>query len=151
MHMIRKIGLAALLLFIYQITFASPTIQFITIADATRGNTNAVDLGLKGETQGDLFVFDQPLMDANRKKDIGTNSGYCVITKVGVYSQCQWTLTFKNGSTITVAGQEFQKGTSSIPILGGTGEYTNAKGILTTFPNGDGTFTQKLQIKLDHH
>lgn len=130
--------------------FAKTVLSFTTTADATRGTVTLVDNGMVGASQGDVFVFDQPLLNANRSKDIGTNSGYCVTTKVGAYSQCQWTLTFKNGSTITVAGQEYEKGESKIPVIGGSGDYTGAQGILITYPNGDRTYTQKLKITVDN-
>ncbi|ELT50402.1 hypothetical protein F9K88_12985 [Brucella intermedia] len=37
--------------------------KIITIADGTRGEKRSVDTGSDGPSQGDLFVFDQPLMD----------------------------------------------------------------------------------------
>jgi hypothetical protein len=46
--------------------------------------------------------------------------------------------------TITVAGREAETGTSLIPIIGGTGAYVGASGVLTTTPNGDKKFTQVL-------
>ena len=55
--------------------------------------------------------------------------------------QCQWTLTLDNG-TIQVAGREFDKGTSSIAIVGGTGAYTGISGQMESTNNEDGTFAQ---------
>jgi hypothetical protein len=115
-----------------------------TIADARRGMKNPVDLGQPGDSQGDLFVFDQPLLDA-AGKEIGTNGGFCIRTKPGEYSECQWTLTFADG-TINVSGREAEKGTSFVALAGGTGAYLGARGEMATTPNSDGTFTQVVKI-----
>ena len=115
-----------------------------TIADARSGIATPVDLGPPGDSPGDMFVFDQPLLNEARDT-IGKNSGYCIRTLPGQFSECQWTLTMENG-TITVAGREAETGPSRIPIIGGTGEFEGASGVLTTTPNGDRTFTQVLTL-----
>ena len=115
-----------------------------TIADARSGIASPVDLGATGDSPGDMFVFDQPLLNEARQ-NIGSNSGYCVRTLPGQFSECQWTLTMADG-TITVAGREAETGTSLIPIIGGTGAYLGVSGMLATTPNGDRTFTQVLTL-----
>jgi len=115
-----------------------------TIADARSGIATPVDLGPTGDSPGDMFVFDQPLLNEARE-NIGSNSGYCVRTLPGQFSECQWTLTMANG-TITVAGREAETGTSLVPIIGGTGAFDGASGVLSTTPNGDRTFTQVLTL-----
>ena len=75
---------------------------------------------------------------------IGNNSGTCIRTRVGHSLQCQWTLTFENGS-IQVAGREFDQGTSVISITGGSGSYAGITGEMTSVNNNDGTFTQSLR------
>jgi hypothetical protein len=115
-----------------------------TIADARSGVASPVDLGAPGDSPGDMFVFDQPLLNEARQP-IGSNSGYCVRTLPGQFSECKWTLTMTDG-TITVAGREAETGTSFIPIIGGTGAYLGVSGVLATTPNGDRTFTQVLTL-----
>jgi hypothetical protein len=115
-----------------------------TIADARSGIASPVDLGAPGDSPGDMFVFDQPLLN-EAQQNIGSNSGFCVRTLPGQFSECQWTLTMTDG-TITVAGREAEKGTSLIPIVGGTGAYERVSGVLSTTPNGDRTFTQVLRL-----
>ncbi|MGB5518593.1 MAG: hypothetical protein WBO73_09030, partial [Gammaproteobacteria bacterium] len=61
--------------------------------------------------------------------------------------QCQWTLTFDNGS-IQVAGREFDQGASTISIIGGTGDYSGIGGEMESTNNGDGTFTQILRYRI---
>jgi hypothetical protein len=115
-----------------------------TIADARSGIASPVDLGAPGDSPGDMFVFDQPLLNEARQ-NIGSNSGFCVRTLPGQFSECQWTLTMTDGS-VTVAGREAEAGTSQIPILGGTGAFDRVTGVLATTPNGDRTFTQVLTL-----
>jgi hypothetical protein len=117
---------------------------FTTIADARSGIAKPVDLGEPGDSPGDMFVFDQPLLNEARE-NIGNNSGFCVRTLPGQFNECQWTLTMPDG-TITVAGREADNGTSQIPVVGGSGAYLGVTGVLATTPNGDRTFTQVLTL-----
>lgn len=123
----------------------------VTIADAKTSPAVGLDLGKPGDSIGDQWLFDQPLLDAKRKV-IGNNSGVCIRTKVGNSSQCQWTLTFDTGAddkgTIQVAGREFDKGSSNIAIVGGTGAYQHISGEMRSFKNADGTYTQTLTYTL---
>jgi hypothetical protein len=114
----------------------------VTIADARAHPAKVIDIGEPGDSVGDVLTFDQPLLD-QQGKQIGKNSGACIRTHVAHSFQCQWTLTLDNGS-IQVAGREFDKGTSQIAIVGGTGQYAGISGHMESINNGDGTFTQTL-------
>lgn len=118
----------------------------VTIADARIHKAEFIDIGALGDSPGDMFIFDQPLLDSDSKR-IGNNSGICVRTLVGHSLQCQWTLTLENG-TIQVAGREFDKGTSLIAIVGGTGAYMGVSGQMESTNNEDGTFSQVLRYQL---
>ncbi|WP_229720799.1 allene oxide cyclase barrel-like domain-containing protein [Dyella nitratireducens] len=126
----------------------SKPLVIVTLADSTRGHKSTVDIGPPGPSLGDLFVFDQPLMDEHRR-DIGSNSGYCINTLPGVHSQCQWTL-LMDGGTIVVAGQEQEVGRSVVAVIGATGKYIGYTGEMTSEPNADGTFTQTLTLYRRH-
>ena len=115
----------------------------ITLADARTDPAQFIDIGEPGDSAGDILIFDQPLLDEDREI-IGNNSGRCIRTRLGHSFQCQWTLTFENG-TIQVAGREFDQGTSEISITGGTGSYSGITGEMTSVNNNDGTFTQTLR------
>ncbi len=121
-----------------------PTTTLVTIADGRSGIAQSVDLGEAGDSPGDIFVFDQPLLNSNYEP-IGKNSGYCIRTLPGKFSECQWTLTLENG-TITVAGRESDTGTSLIPVIGGSGKYLLVRGVMATTPNLDKTYTQILTL-----
>ena len=126
------------------------SLTLVTLADGNRGIKNAVDIGPPGPSQGDLFVFDQPLMN-EAHQDIGTNSGYCINTVPAVHSQCQWTLSFTDAAgkveaSIVVAGQEHEIGTSVVAVIGSTGKYAGFTGEMSTQPKPDGTFSQTLKL-----
>ena len=123
-----------------------PSHTLVTIADARDKPAQLVDNGDAGDSVGDILTFDQPLLDQNMKQ-LGTNSGVCIRTRVGHSFQCQWTLTFDNGS-IQVAGREHDQGTSIISIIGGTGAYAGISGEMESTNNNDGTFTQVLRYSL---
>jgi hypothetical protein len=116
-----------------------------TIADANAGTKTPIDLGARGPSQGDLFVFDQPLLDEQHKV-IGSNGGFCITVRAGVFSQCQWTLQLGDG-TITVGGQEAASGPSTLPVIGTTGAYQQYNGVLVTQPLPDGTFSQIITLR----
>lgn len=121
------------------------TETLITIADARDKPAQLIDTGIPGDSVGDLLVFDQPLLD-EAMHPIGRNSGYCIRTRIGQSFQCQWTLSMSDG-TIQVAGREFDKGTSHISIIGGTGRYSGIEGELKSTNNNDGTFSQSLHFR----
>ncbi|MFB3116389.1 MAG: dirigent protein [Gammaproteobacteria bacterium] len=115
----------------------------VTIADARANKAQHIDLGEPGDSVGDILTFDQPLLNEDMKQ-VGNNSGKCIRTLVEHSFQCQWTLTFENGS-IQVAGREFDQGTSTLSIVGGTGKYSGITGEMESTNNNDGTFTQTLR------
>ena len=118
----------------------------VTIADARVHEAENVDIGAAGDSPGDMYVFDQPLLDAQGQA-IGNNSGVCIRSRVAHSLQCQWTLTLDDG-TIQVAGREFDKGASDITIVGGSGVYSGISGHMESVNNDDGTFTQTLYYRL---
>jgi len=123
----------------------------ITIADARNNPAILIDNGETGDSVGDILLFDQPLLDTDMK-NIGTNSGSCLRTRIDHSFQCQWTLTFdyktKNSGSIQVAGREYDKGSSNISIVGGTGKFSGVSGEMRSTNNNDGTFTQVLHYKI---
>jgi hypothetical protein len=121
---------------------------FVTIADARVNSAQYIDTGDPGDSVGDILVFDQPLLDKDMN-EIGNNSGTCVRSRVEHSFQCQWTLTFENG-TIQVAGREFDQGTSTVSIVGGSGKYSGISGEMESTNNNDGTFTQTLHYWIRH-
>jgi hypothetical protein len=92
-----------------------------------------VDLGKKGPSIGDYFVFHERMM--KRGKRVGTDSGRCDVVRAtnNIFAlHCQATLTFRGRGQLTVQGSvEFHRGKNPDPVLaitGGTGDFTGASG-----------------------
>ena len=143
-HSIKSLFIFAGLLGITSCTQNAPQ-TLVTIADARVRSAKVIDVDEPGDSVGDILTFDQPLLNENMQK-IGNNSGTCIRTRVAHSFQCQWTLTFENGS-IQVAGREFDEGISAISIVGGTGSYAGIRGEMQSVNNNDGTFTQTLRYR----
>ena len=108
------------------------------------------------DSPGDIFVFDQKLLAEDAQTVIGRNAGYCIRTDPGAvdfsgtdhphlpddpdnnYGQCTWSLVFEADSgytgTLVVSGREAEKGTSVLPVVGGTGDFFDVPGVLHTTP-----------------
>ena len=152
-------------------------VTLLTFADGRTdgGIRQGADVEDGLDSPGDVFVFDQKLLDADVETVIGRNAGYCIRTDPGApdfsstdhptlpddpdnnYGQCSWTLTFYENSgfsgSLTVSGREADKGTSEVAIIGGTGDFVGAIGVLITTPIPQGSdgvlFRQELVFELD--
>lgn len=142
--LIRFSYLTAIVLILTACTSHTPE-HLITIADARDKPAQLTDNGKPGDSVGDIFTFDQPLLDVDLKI-IGNNSGFCVRTRVDHSSQCLWTLTLEDGS-IQIAGREYDEGTSTLSIIGGSGKFSGIRGYMDSSNNNDGTFTQTLHYR----
>ena len=111
-----------------------------------KGKTTVVDLGAKGDSPGDITAWNEPILDKTQKT-IGTSNGFCIRTVAGKLSQCQWTLTMREG-TISLASSESERGTSPVSIIGGTGAYIGASGEAAVTHNADGTYTVVMKLKM---
>eukprot|EP01064_Diplonema_japonicum_P009515 TRINITY_DN169_c0_g1_i5.p1 TRINITY_DN169_c0_g1~~TRINITY_DN169_c0_g1_i5.p1 ORF type:complete len:189 (+),score=57.86 TRINITY_DN169_c0_g1_i5:88-654(+) len=152
-------------------------IEFTTFADGRPdgGIRQSADVEDGLDSPGDIFVFDQKLLaDDSCKSVIGRNAGYCIRTDPGKpdwsgtdhptlpddpennWGQCTWTLTFYEESgyegTLQVSGRESDMHTSYVSIIGGTGDFKGAKGVLATtpepLPQQGILFRQELDITL---
>src|SRR5262245_2117681 len=98
------------------------------IAVVEHAETDLVtDLAEEGDSAGDLLTFANPVFDEANETQVGSDSGYCIRTNVGVAWECFWTLMLEDGQ-ITVEGPFLDAGDSVLAITGGTGAYMNARG-----------------------
>jgi hypothetical protein len=102
---------------------AAEKIQLVEHADADA----TLDLGVKGDSVGDLLTFANPVYDAANKAQVGSDQGYCVRVIAGKSWECFWTLRLKDGQ-ITIEGPFYDAGDSVMAVTGGTGKYAGAKG-----------------------
>lgn len=120
-----SVGLTAGI-FAYHLAIAG---EQITVIELAKTDTT-IDLGVKGDSVGDLLTFANPLMSADGKTEVGKDQGYCVRVIAGKSWECIWTAILKDGQ-ITVEGPFYDSGDSVLAITGGTGKYSGARGSLT--------------------
>ena len=173
----RNAGMAAasLLLALVSVQAHSDNVvSIVTYADGRvdGGIRQSADVEDGYDSPGDVFVFDQKLLAADASTVIGRNAGYCIRTDPGApdysgtdhptlpddpdnnYGQCTWTLSFYENSgysgSITVSGREADIGTSEVSIIGGTGDFVNASGLMRSTPmpqgNNEVLFKQELLL-----
>jgi hypothetical protein len=130
------------------------------VAPAKGLHQSTVDLGPKGTSGGDLYVFDGPLIDSDEGETVG--HVYGTQTSIAQDSesetvQAMITYDLKGGDRITVGGiSEYPRGTDKNlienqkferPILGGTGRYAGARGVVTTVRRADGSYAHTFEIE----
>jgi allene oxide cyclase len=102
---------------------AAEKIQLVEHADTDA----TLDLGVKGDSVGDLLTFANPVYDVANKTQVGSDQGYCVRVIAGKSWECFWTLRLKEGQ-ITIEGPFYDAGDYVMAVTGGTGKYAGAKG-----------------------
>ena len=70
---------------------------------------------------------DNPIFEASITRQIGTDTGSCFRTAVGVSYECTWTTSLPGGS-IAVTGPFLDAGDSTLAVTGGTGAYRGVSG-----------------------
>lgn len=105
-------------------------------------NKNYVDIGAPGPTVGDLLVFRDRLFDPVSHQQVGVEGGTCTITDVqaGFQTHCVGTVMLADGQ-ICFQGLATDAAVKPLAVVGGTGKYQGASGVLTLVENGDGTNT----------
>ena len=118
---------------------------------------DVVDVGDKGESAGDIFVFDGPMLDAD-----GGDAGHVYGTQTSIslgddtqVVQAMLTYALDEDNQILVGGTaEYPVGGDGLvkgeeyvrPILGGTGDYADAGGTMTTVRQDDGSYEQTFEF-----
>jgi Allene oxide cyclase len=82
-----------------------------------------IDLGVTGDSLGDLLMFGNDLYDATDTTVAGRDEGTCFRTNPGLSYECTWTNILADGS-IVVQGPFYDDLRDSVlAITGGTGVY----------------------------
>jgi hypothetical protein len=97
-----------------------------------------LDLGDKGPSVGDRFVFADDVYDEKGGEKVGTDGGECVLVRVDLAAQtasnqCVVTLSLEDRGQITVQGLielslTDTRPTFTLPVTGGSGDFTGAGG-----------------------
>jgi hypothetical protein len=106
-----------------------------------------VDLGPTGDSRGDQLAFANPVYNSTNTKKVGRDQGSCVRTAVGKAWQCSFTTWLPKGSLV-VEGPFYDNRDSVLAITGGTGGYSQARGVMRLHArNAKGTaFTFRFTI-----
>jgi Dirigent-like protein len=92
------------------------------------------DLGEKGDSPGDILTFTSTIKDAKAEAIVGQDQGYCFRISPAAHTwECAFSVVLKNGS-INVAGTYNDAGDSTFAVVGGTGVYHSARGVLKVHP-----------------
>jgi hypothetical protein len=104
----------------------------------------SLDLGDKGESPGDLFVYSGDVFNKKGGKNIGRAAGQCLTVSTGsahAESICSAHVTLAGGKIIAEGlantADIFGGKTITAPVTGGSGIYRNARGYATvSVPQG---------------
>lgn len=95
-----------------------------------RADTDVVtDIGMTGDSVGDVLTFANKVFDESNRTQVGTDSGYCLRTVPGQSWECAWSLFLEDGQ-ISVEGPFYDTKDSLLLITGGSGAYRGADGEL---------------------
>ena len=128
------------------------------VSDPKEEVFEVIDLGDKGATVGDIFVFEGPMLDPDSEEVVGQAYGTQTSLSLDDESQVvQAMITYEledSGQILIggtaeypaegdglVEGEEYVR-----PILGGTGDYAGADGSLTTVRQPDGSYEQAFEF-----
>jgi hypothetical protein len=125
----RTLALAAALISLAGLCLAAPADAdpaVITVIE--RATTDTIsDIGTKGDTAGDILTFANDVFDGTNTTKVGSDDGVCIRTIVGTAWDCRWTLSLPEGQ-LMVQGPFYDKADSLLAIVGGTGQYADARG-----------------------
>jgi hypothetical protein len=98
-----------------------------------------VDAGDSGRSVGDMRVWGpNPLYDASNTSDTGaTTQGVCIALNAAFDCVLTETIVFPDGSTLELQGVGPGTGSSERTIVGGSGDYLGATGVMTVEPTSD--------------
>jgi hypothetical protein len=110
-------------------------------------SSSFVDLGAKGPTPGDEFVFTNDVFsDAGFKHKVGALRGVCTLVDAS-FSECGVTLRLRGGDVQVNGLVEDAPGSFSVPITGGTGHYRGKNGEVRVTPlNADSSESKDVLI-----
>jgi hypothetical protein len=111
-----------------------------------------VDVGGPGRSVGDMRVWGpNPLYDATDSSDTGARTqGVCIALNAAFDCVLTETIVFPDGSTLELQGVGPGTGSSERTIVGGSGDYLGATGVMAVEPTADLRIWKKT-ITFDTH
>lgn len=103
------------------------TLALVAETERARG----VDVGAKGESTGDFFIFEETLYNSRQSRVVGEDTIRC---ELGIRTfTCEGTIKVNKRGKIRVAGALFAPRDLVIPITGGTKDFRGVGGELEVF------------------
>jgi hypothetical protein len=110
-------------------------------------NEHVIDAPPAGDSLGDQLVFVNPMFDETNQKEVGTSSGFCVRTVVGKTWHCNWMIHLAHGQ-LAVSGTYPDEGDCEFAVVGGTGRYAGARGVVKVHPRDSEHTSYDFMVKL---
>ncbi len=120
------VGLAMAAAWLAADTSAALAAGALSVVERAASDT-VTDLGVKGDSVGDVLTFSNEIYDETNKTVVGRDNGWCVRTVAGQSWECFWTIVLEKGQ-ITVEGPFYDSKDSVLAVTGGTGAYAAARG-----------------------
>ncbi len=147
--MARKLWISGLVLFVSALAVtigvasaASDITGPVTISVIEHpSHDKIIDIGAKGDSPGDMFMFHNQLFDETDTTLVGTDSGMCIreAPKQGIW-ECWWTITLADGQITAEGPFSDTADTDLFAVTGGTGIYENVRGSAVETLTAAGTY-----------
>lgn len=108
------------------------------------GEISDIDLGEPGPSVGDMQIWGPNALSDEADADSGaTTQGTCIALHDGQGCMVSETIVFADGSTLQLEGVERPDAPSTRVIVGGSGQYLGATGVMVVEPSADGSEWRK--------
>lgn len=90
-----------------------------------------IDIGRNGDSTGDLLTFQNDVYNEANTRIVGSDQGTCVRQDPGSGTwECAWTTFLKDGNVMVQGPFYDGREISRLAVVGGTGMYRNARGVM---------------------
>lgn len=118
----------------------SKTIRLVAHQDAFK----VIDVGRRGFSPGDYFVFEETLRNRDSGQVVGHDSVQCTVNFTTF--MCAGTLSLNGKGNVEIYGAISEHGKQLIAVTGGTERYQNARGQLRVGGGSGNTTNLTLQL-----
>ncbi|MGH2707519.1 MAG: hypothetical protein ACRDJF_03605 [Actinomycetota bacterium] len=113
---------------------SGPSKAKATMLTLKETDSEGLDLGAKGLSAGDQFIFSGEFFKHESDEQVGHYDGYCVVINTSD-AICTVTLVSDKGQTVGTGHVDFEDvkpgGSYKIPLVGGTDNFKGARGQFT--------------------
>ncbi len=103
-----------------------------------------IDVGRRGFSPGDYFVFEETLRDRDSGQVVGHDSVQCTVNFTTF--MCAGTLSLNGKGNVEISGAISEHGKQLLAVTGGTERYQNARGQLRVGGGSGNTTNLTLQL-----